>query len=139
MHENEVTTPNPMLMPQDLDFHRDYYQNKNHKPSVSFKFDDQQYDEPMLIDSDNDDININGKSVHPQTLQIKNRIMSQIIQHKIFSQNKLISFFKSTLQEYGEDDEIILSIIRDLCTEFHVPFQKVMVDTPDDASVTTLL
>ena len=79
---------------------------------------------------------VNGPD--PQTLQLKNRIMSQIIQHKIFAQEKLIAFFKSTLLQYGPEDEHLISIVGELCHEFHVPFQKVMVQTDKASTCTTL-
>ena len=68
------------------------------------------------------------ENVDADALQLKNQIMSQIIQHKIFAQDKLIAFFKVKLMEYGCDSYVV-KVLRELCEEFHLPFQKVMANT----------
>ena len=110
---------------------KDHY--PNYIESQNFNFSE---NEPMAMNTRTDESNTG--SMHPQSLHLKNRIMAQIIKHKIFSEETLIAFFKSTLTQYGPEDDNLISIIGELCHEFHVPFQKVMVNTDPESTCSTL-
>ena len=114
---------------------------KRDEPMTGSRNFDFSENEPMAMNTDplhpHNDSTVTGP-LHPQSLHLKNRIMSQIIKHKIFSEEALIAFFKSTLLQYGLNDDHMVSIICELCDEFHVPIQKVIVDTDPDATCDTL-